>query len=75
MSVWCCSHYAMAISKLPLEEWADAIAKLPTGCTKDCGAPRSCRERNADYLRVQYRAIKHRQQRDAAGGRRQGALL
>ncbi|MGH8758678.1 MAG: hypothetical protein ACREVW_04090 [Burkholderiales bacterium] len=75
MSVWCCSHYAMAISKLPLEEWAGEIAKLPTGCSKDCGGPRSCRERNADYLRVQYRAIKHRQQRDAAGARRQGALL
>jgi hypothetical protein len=75
MSLWCCSHFAMAISKLPLEDWAGEIAKLPTGCSKGCGAPHSCRERNADYLRVQYRAIKFRQQREALGARRKGALI
>lgn len=61
MSVWCCSHFALQIAKLPLEQWAGEIEKLPTTCMKDCGAPRSCRERNAEYLRTQYRAIKNLQ--------------
>ncbi|HHA2858108.1 TPA: hypothetical protein ACOFDH_000481 [Stenotrophomonas maltophilia] len=75
MSLWCCSHHAMRISKLPLEQWAGEIAKLPEGCEKGCGAPASCRARNADYLRVQYRALKRRIERESRGPGKQGALL
>ncbi|MDZ5815082.1 hypothetical protein U4I65_08555 [Stenotrophomonas maltophilia] len=75
MSIWRCTHYAMAISKKPIEQWADEVAKLPTGCLLGCGGPRSCRERNAEYLRVQYRALKRRQNQELKKSRQRGALL
>lgn len=66
MSAGRCMHHALAIALLPIERWAGEISKLPATCTMDCAAPRSCKDRNADYLRVQYRVVKRRQDRDAA---------
>lgn len=62
MSVSYCMHHALDIAQLPLQQWKAAIDALPGACSRGCGAPRSCRTRNADYLRVQYKA----QQRLAA---------
>lgn len=73
MSVGRCMHHALAIAVQPLDKWAPAIADLPDACTQDCGAPRSCRQRNADYLRVQYRVLKALESR--APSTSQGALL
>lgn len=65
MSVSHCMGQVLAIGTTPRESWAGQIASLPDGCTHtDCGEPRSCRERAADYLRVQYRA-QVRQERKA----------
>lgn len=48
-------HKARAIAQTPLQQWAAQIAVLPDSCEHaDCGAPRSCRKRIAEYLRVQY---------------------
>lgn len=57
MSVSHCMHLALEVATKPRDQWAAEIAKIPTGCQhSDCGSPRSCRQRIADYLRVQYRA-------------------
>jgi hypothetical protein len=62
-----CLHHATAIALLPREAWAGAIEQLPDACDyADCGAPRSCRQRNAEYLRVQWK-IQGRLERIAAG--------
>lgn len=67
MSVSHCMHKALAIAETPLESWSGAIAQLPDACEHaDCGQPRSCRARIADYLRVQYRAQRRRQKRGRA---------
>ena len=75
MSAGRCLDKAMAISLQPLERWAEEIALLPDACVLDCAAPRSCRQRNAEYLRVQYRVLKRRQDRDAAALKSRGTLL
>ena len=76
MSAGRCMHHALAIALLPIDRWAGEIAKLPSACSLDCAAPRSCKDRNAEYLRVQYRVVKRRQDRDAAAAVvPQGALL
>ena len=54
---------ALRIAQLPPDGWAVAIAEISDTCAHaDCGAPRNCRERVSEYLRVQY---KMRQRRDA----------
>lgn len=56
MSVSHCMHHARRIVALPRDQWADQIAELPDGCEHaDCGAPRNCRERIREYLRMQWR--------------------
>ncbi|TQD51224.1 hypothetical protein [Marilutibacter aestuarii] len=61
MSVSHCMGKALEIAAGPLDTWAGKIAALPDACLhSDCGAPRNCRERIADYLRVQYRAAKRK---------------
>ena len=56
MSVSHCMGLALDIARLPDHQWAGEIAKLPEACAHaDCGLPRNCRERIAEYLRVQYR--------------------
>lgn len=61
MSVSHCMDQALAIAQQPLEQWATAIARVPDDCPHaDCGAPRNCRERIAEYLRVQYKSRKRR---------------
>lgn len=62
MSVGHCMGQALAIAQRPMDLWAVAIAQVTETCAHaDCGAPRNCRERVAEYLRVQY---KMRQRRD-----------
>jgi hypothetical protein len=54
---------ALAIAQQPPEQWGAAITRVREECPHaDCGAPRNCRERVAEYLRVQY---KSRNRRDA----------
>ncbi len=66
MSVSHCMHHALAIAAKPRAQWQEQIAKLPDGCGHtDCGAPHSCRERVADYLRVQWRMQVRREARPA----------
>lgn len=50
---WCLDH-AFRIQRLPRAEWAAELAKLPVGCDRpDCGVPRSCQQRNRQFLRDQ----------------------
>jgi hypothetical protein len=56
MSVSHCMHEATRIAQGHRDGWAEQIALLPASCAHaDCGMPRNCRERIADYLRTQYR--------------------
>jgi len=51
-----CIGQALEIAATPRDTWAAQIERLPQGCSHaDCGPPRCCRARIADYLRVQYR--------------------
>jgi hypothetical protein len=53
-------HRALEIARTPVDTWGAQIADLPEGCThSDCGAPRSCRERIAEYMRMQWRIEQH----------------
>lgn len=62
MSVSHCMHHATAIAALPLAEWGARIEALPDGCAHaDCGAPRNCRERIREYLRMQVRTHQRRE--------------
>lgn len=61
MSVSHCMHLALEIAAGPDEGWGDAIQQIPERCPHpDCGEPRNCRERVADYLRMQYRVKRRR---------------
>lgn len=61
MSVSHCMDQALAIAQQQPEQWASAIARVREECPHtDCGAPRNCRERVAEYLRVQYKSRKRR---------------
>lgn len=54
-------HNARRIAQLPRAEWQACVAALPDSCAyEDCGVPRNCRERIADYLRMQWRIAKGR---------------
>lgn len=73
MSMSHCMGRALEIAKAPRETWGARIAELPNGCEHhDCGAPRNCRERIAEYLRMQWRIADRRSRivADRAGGGR-----
>lgn len=54
MSVAHCMGRALRIARLPLDQWQEQIESLPDDCDhSDCGSPRSCRKRAAEYLAVQ----------------------
>jgi len=54
-------HRALQIAATPIDGWGPQIERLPEGCAHaDCGAPRSCRERIAEYLRMQWRIHDHK---------------
>lgn len=57
-------HHSLAIGRTPRETWQAQLDRLPTACPcpARCDAPRSCRERNAEYLRVQWRVVGKREQ-------------
>jgi hypothetical protein len=62
VSAGCCLQHALAIAKTPPETWAAQLACLPQNCPSPqrCDPPHDCRERNAVYLRVQYRMARRR---------------
>ena len=62
-------HHALRIANTPEDSWPEQIRNLPEACPSPeyCGRPQSCRERNADYLRMQWR-IKRTRQPNKAGG-------
>lgn len=57
-------HHALAIANTPADTWADQLARIPEVCANPerCGQPHNCRERNADYLRLQWRMKSKREQ-------------
>lgn len=61
--VGCCLHHALTIGQTPRGEWAGAIAQLPEGCQRPgtCSGTEGCRERVADFLRVQFQAQARRE--------------
>lgn len=63
MSVSCCLHHALAIGKTPDDTWGAQIALIPDVCPSPnvCGQPHNCRERNAEFLRMQYRMKRDRE--------------
>lgn len=66
MSASRCMHNARRIMEAPPEQWGGLIDKLPTVCPHtDCGEPKNCQQRNREYLRVQYRLMKHSADREA----------
>jgi hypothetical protein len=66
MTVSHCLHQALRIARQPRQDWAAAIEVLPQTCAyDDCGAPRNCRERIAEYLRMQWRISERKQQAKA----------
>jgi len=61
VSVSCCMDRVLEVSRLPRNAWAAAIADIPDACERpECGAPKSCRQRAADYLRMQWRIAERR---------------
>lgn len=68
--VGCCLHHALAIGQAPRDTWAAAIAQLPEACQQPgtCSGADGCRQRVADYLRVQYQ-VQARRQRGMGEGR------
>lgn len=64
MSVSHCMHRPLAIAELSEDQWPAQLEQIPQGCPHaDCGAPRDCRERAAEYLRMQWRMKRHRESR------------
>ena len=56
-----CMHRAMSIAKQPLKSWSALIEAIPETCEHDdCGNPRNCRQRIAEYLRMQWRMAERR---------------
>ena len=61
-------HQALSIAQMPRAEWAAAIDALPAACPNaDCTGGIGCRERIADYLRIQWRMISAREARATRG--------
>lgn len=69
MTVSMCLMKALDISTAPRQRWKSAIEQLPAQCQHPdvCGGGIGCRQRIADYLRVQYQAQALREQKQ--GGR------
>ncbi|HEX5756882.1 MAG TPA: hypothetical protein VFY12_11095 [Arenimonas sp.] len=54
--------------------WKQQIEALPDACAHaDCGAPRSCRQRIAEYLRMQWNIAKRLERITAAKSARAAA--
>lgn len=68
MSVGGCMRYALEIANTPQQSWGAQLERIPDRCpTPDsCGQPHNCRERNAEYLRMQWR-MKSARDRGKAG--------
>lgn len=63
-----CMDQALAIAQTARADWAAAIAKVPETCPRsDCTGGVGCRERIADYLRVQWRMAERREGRGGHG--------
>jgi len=61
MSAARCMHHALRIARGHRESWKHQIEQLPEACPhEDCGQPKSCRARVADYLRMQWRMAERR---------------
>ncbi|GAB3755107.1 hypothetical protein [Lysobacter olei] len=69
MSASRCMHHALRIAATPVDSWPEQIKTIPEACScpEYCGQPHGCRERNADYLRMQWRIKRTRQQAKAGG--------
>lgn len=69
MGVNRCLHQALLIARQPRPEWRAQIEQMPEACqTPDvCTGGIGCRQRIADYLRVQWMMI---ERRVSQGGRR-----
>lgn len=62
MSASRCMHHALAIATQPRAQWQVLLGKLPEACPHaDCTGGVGCRERVADYLRVQWRMLAARE--------------
>lgn len=71
MSVSRCITKALDIAKAPRAQWREQIAQLPELCQHPdvCTGGIGCRERLADYLRVQYQAQALREQKQGVSRR------
>lgn len=67
MSVSMCMMKAIDIATAPRQRWKAAIEQLPARCQHpgQCGGGIGCRQRIADYLRVQYQAQALREQKQS----------
>jgi hypothetical protein len=70
MGVSCCLLQAIEIGRKPRHEWKPAIDALPVECPNVgiCTGGVGCRERIADYLRMQWNMMARRA--PSEGGRR-----
>jgi len=70
VSVSTCIIKALDIARVPRQQWKAAIDALPEACQTPsvCTGGIGCRQRLAEYLRVQYLA-QARRERMKAGGR------
>lgn len=70
MSVSMCLMKAIDIAAAPRQCWKAAVEQLPVQCQHPgtCSGGIGCRQRIADYLRVQYQAQALREQKH--GGRK-----
>lgn len=69
MGVNQCLHQALVIARQPREQWRAQIEQIPEACQAPgvCTGGVGCRQRIAEYLRVQWLMI---ERREAAAGRR-----
>lgn len=63
-----CWDQAVQIAQGARDTWAAQIDALPTTCQRaDCGMPKNCRAKVAEYLRMQYRMAVARDRRGGHG--------
>lgn len=69
MGVNRCLHQALTIARQPRGEWRTQIEQIAEACQAPgvCTGGVGCRQRIADYLRVQWMMI---ERRESQGGRR-----
>lgn len=71
MSIGYCWHEADRIGRLPLSQWAAEVKAITEVCTHaDCGEPRNCRAKVAEYMRVQYACARARAKNMRSGAGR-----